>query len=124
MLIPIGHESSTVRRLPWITFVIIAICLVVHILVTLDIDKREKDLENAAREFLGYYVEHPYLEIDPETLNLIFGERLTEQIQEQLDIIREEASREIHLFRETQQQELNQLAENLKKIINNIPDIK
>ena len=121
MLIPIGHESSTVRRLPWITFTIMAICVIVHILVTLDIDKREKDLEDAAREFLGYYVEHPYLELDPETLNLIFGERLAEQVKEQLDIIREEASREIHLFRETQQEELNQLAENLKNIINNIP---
>ncbi|MGD2295902.1 MAG: rhomboid family intramembrane serine protease [Candidatus Aminicenantes bacterium] len=121
MLIPIGHESSTVRRLPWITFAIMAICLVVHILVTLDLDKREKDLENAAREFLGYYVEHPYLELDPETLNLVFGERLAEQVQEQLDIIREEASREIHLFQETQQEELNQLAENLKNIITNIP---
>jgi len=121
MLIPIGHESSTVRRLPWITFIIMASCLVVHILVTLDLDKREEDLENAAREFLGYYVEHPYLELDPEALNLIFGERLTEQIQEQLDIIREEASLEIHLFRQEQQEELNQLAENLKNIINNIP---
>ncbi|MQY56606.1 rhomboid family intramembrane serine protease, partial [bacterium] len=121
MLIPIGHESSTVRRLPWITFIIMASCLVVHILVTLDLNKREGDLENAAREFLGYYVEHPYLELDPEALNLIFGERLTEQIQEQLDIIREEASREIHLFRQEQQEELNQLAENLKNIINDIP---
>jgi membrane associated rhomboid family serine protease len=121
MLIPIGHESSTVRRLPWITFFILASCFIIHILVTIDLKKREKDLENAAREFLGYYMEHPYLELDSEALNLIFGERLTEQIQEQLDIIRKEASRDIHIFKEQQQEELNQLSEKLKAIINNIP---
>jgi membrane associated rhomboid family serine protease len=121
MLIPIGHESSTVRRLPWVTFVILASCFIIHILVTVDLNKREKDLENAAREFLGYYMEHPYLELDPEALNLIFGERLTEQIQEQLDIIRKEASRDVHLFKEQQQEELNQLSEKLKTIIHNIP---
>lgn len=121
MLIPIGHESSTVRRLPWITFIIMASCFIIHILVTVDLNTREKDLESAAREFLQYYVEHPYLELDPEALNLIFGERLTEQIQEQLDIIREQASREIHLFQQEQQEELDQLSENLKRIISNIP---
>lgn len=121
MLIPIGHESSTVRRLPWITFFILASCFIIHILVTIDLKKREKDLENAAMEFLGYYMEHPYLELDSEALNLIFGERLTEQIQEQLDIIRKEASRDIHIFKEQQQEELNQLSEKLKAIINNIP---
>lgn len=121
MLIPIGHESSTVRRLPWVTFFILASCFIIHILVTIDLNKREKDLENAAREFLGYYMEHPYLELDSEALNLIFGERLTEQIQEQLDIIRKEASRDVHLFKGQQQEELNQLSEKLKAIINNIP---
>jgi len=121
MLIPIGHESSTVRRLPWVTFFILASCFIIHILVTVDLNQREKDLENAAREFLGYYMEHPYLELDSEALNLIFGERLTEQIQEQLDIIRKEASRDVHLFKEQQQEELNQLSEKLKAIINNIP---
>lgn len=121
MLIPIGHESSTVRRLPWITFFILASCFIIHILVTVDLNKREKDLENAAREFLGYYMEHPYLELDQEALNLIFGERLTEQIQEQLDIIRKEASRDVILFKEQQQEELDQLSEKLKAIISNIP---
>ena len=121
MLIPIGHESSTVRRLPWVTFFILASCFIIHILVTLDLKKREKDLENAAREFLGYYMEHPYLELDSEALNLIFGERLTEQIQEQLDIIRQEAQRDVHLFKDQQQEELNQLSEKLKAIIKNIP---
>ncbi len=121
MLIPIGHESSTVRRLPWITFFILASSFIIHILVTVDLKKREKDLENAAREFLGYYMEHPYLELDSEALNLIFGERLTEQIQEQLDIIRQEAQRDVHLFKDQQQEELNQLSEKLKAIIKNIP---
>ena len=33
MIIPVGHESDTVRRLPWITFGIIGICIVVHLFI-------------------------------------------------------------------------------------------
>jgi membrane associated rhomboid family serine protease len=121
MIIPLDHENSTVRRLPWITFAIMAICLIVHILVSIDLKKREKDLDIAAKEFLEYYIQHPYLELDPEILNLIFGERLAEQAKEQIAILREEASREVHLFTERRQEELNQLSQKLKTVIVNIP---
>ena len=105
MIIPLDHENSTVRRLPWITFAIMAICLIVHIIVSIDLNKREKELEIVTREFLEYYVQHPYLELDPEILNLIFGERLAEQAKEQIEILREEASREVHLFQERRQED-------------------
>lgn len=121
MIIPLDHENSTVRRLPWITFAIMAICLIVHIIVSIDLNKREKELEIAAREFLEYYVQYPFLELDPEILNLIFGERLAEQAKEQIEILREEASREVHLFQERRQEELNQLSQKLKTVIVNIP---
>jgi membrane associated rhomboid family serine protease len=121
MIIPLDHENSTVRRLPWITFAIVAICLIVHIIVSIDLNRREKELEITVREFLEYYVQHPYLELDPEILTLIFGERLAEQAKEQIEILREEASREVHLFQEQRQQELNQLSQKLKTVIVNIP---
>jgi membrane associated rhomboid family serine protease len=121
MIIPLDHERSTVRRLPWITFAIMAICLIVHIIVSIDLNKREKDLEIAAREFLQYYIQYPYLELDPEILNLIFGERLAEEAKKQIEILREQASRDAHLFQEQRQEELNQLSQKLKNIIVNIP---
>ncbi len=121
MIIPLDHENSTVRRLPWVTFAIMAICLVVHILVTIDLNKREKELEIAAREFLEYYIQYPHLELDPEILTLIFGERLAEQAKEQIEILREQASRDAYLFQEQRQEELNQLSQKLKNVIVNIP---
>ncbi|UCE20997.1 MAG: rhomboid family intramembrane serine protease, partial [Candidatus Aminicenantes bacterium] len=121
MIIPLDHESSTVRRLPWITFAIMAVCLIVHILVSIDLNKREKELEIAAREFLEYYIQYPHLELDPEILTLIFGERLAEQAKEQIEILREQASRDAHLFQERRQEELNRLSERLKNVIVNIP---
>jgi membrane associated rhomboid family serine protease len=64
MFIPIGHEETTVRRLPWVTFIIMALCLVV-LVVTYpgERSRREKAFENL-NEAWGYFEEHPYLQMD------------------------------------------------------------
>lgn len=59
-VIPIGHESDKVRRLPWISFIIMAACLIIHILVSVEINQRAKELKNDAKELVDYYFKHPY----------------------------------------------------------------
>jgi len=64
MFIPIGHEETTVRRLPWVTFIIMALCLVVLIFTYPgERSRREKAFENL-NEAWGYFEEHPYLQMD------------------------------------------------------------
>jgi len=69
ILIPIGHEAGdTVRRLPWVTFSIIGLCLVALVTtagfgVGSDADR---ELMEKAEEAVEYWVSHPYLELDPE----------------------------------------------------------
>jgi len=72
MILPIGHEAQTVRRLPWITFVIMAICLVAHIMVSSVMKRKEVKLAEELQNFFKYYIQHPYLEIDPELEKLFF----------------------------------------------------
>ena len=31
MLLPIGHEGDSVRRIPWVTIAIMALCIIIHI---------------------------------------------------------------------------------------------
>jgi len=71
MLIPLGHEQTSVRRLPWVTFSIMALCLVAFLLTW----PTEKDYERQAtqrlQETFGYFVEHPYLEMGPRLRSLV-----------------------------------------------------
>lgn len=72
MIIPIGHENQEVRRLPWVTFVIMGICVLVHLLLSGAVDRAEKKAQERLQEMLEFYIEHPYLEMDEETGKLLF----------------------------------------------------
>ncbi len=121
MIIPIGHESDKVRRLPWISFFLMASCLFVHILISVEIGKKGEELESTAKELLNYYIQHPYLKLDPETKKLLFGKKENEDVEEMLDIYRRRESRKIHLFQDEKQEKLDQLSQKLKNIIDDVP---
>jgi len=76
MLIPIGHEKTSVRRLPWVTFVVMGLCLIIFLFTHPgDRSRMERAYENLGEAF-EYFGEHPYLEIDPrlrDALNQEFG---------------------------------------------------
>ena len=121
IVLPIGHENDRVRRLPWVSFIIMAACLIMHIYVTIEINKQVKALESRGKELVNYYFQHPYLELDEETKKMLFGERNAEQFEEMLEIYREAASRRVHIMQEEEQEELDQLAKDLKNSINEFP---
>ncbi len=76
MIIPIGHEQETVRRLPWVTFGIMIVCCVAFVLSGEAGNTHERDRKAAERALPGlqYYLEHPYLEIDGDLRALLFAE--------------------------------------------------
>jgi membrane associated rhomboid family serine protease len=65
MLLPIGHEQTTVRRMPWVTLTIIGLCLVAFVL-TLIAPSGEQKVAAAEFRALEYFFAHPYLELDPQ----------------------------------------------------------
>lgn len=65
LVIPIGQENSTVRRVPWVTMVLIALNFLV--LVALSMANDGHEATNARmREFFRYLATHPYLVPPPE----------------------------------------------------------
>ena len=70
MFIPIGHERMTVDRLPWITFGIIGLCMIIHVFVGYAVN--EDKINEYAEEALQYYFMHPYLEMDPRLEEKIY----------------------------------------------------
>ncbi len=75
-LIPIGHDEDSVRRLPWVTIVIAALCIAVHLFA--GGREAEELAEDKAVEVLEYYLEHPYLEIHPDLADAVGGPRSEE----------------------------------------------
>ncbi|MCP4901324.1 MAG: rhomboid family intramembrane serine protease [bacterium] len=72
MIIPIGHEQSTVRRLPWVTFTIIGLCVIAFVVTLFSMDPYE-DAAEWLTEAIEYFQQHPYLEPDERILE-IYGQ--------------------------------------------------
>ena len=73
MIIPLGHEQTSVRRLPWVTFTIIGLCIVTFVL---SIAPEERSLEEANRllqEIGTLFFANPDLELDPVIDEMFFG---------------------------------------------------
>lgn len=121
MIIPISHESNKVRRLPWVSFFLMASCLVINILISFEIGKKGEELDRTAKELLNYYLQHPYLKLDPETKKLLFGEKENEDVEKMLASYRRRASRKIHFLQDDEQQKLDQLSQKLKNTRNDVP---
>ncbi|NIM91493.1 MAG: rhomboid family intramembrane serine protease [Candidatus Aminicenantes bacterium] len=120
MIIPVGHESDTVRRLPWITFIIMAICIVVHLFISGQVNKKLVEVEEIGKELIRYYFDHPYLELDTETKKLLFGNQYS-QIERSLDIYRYQEADEYRPRQEEEQAKLDELSQNLMTAMNDTP---
>lgn len=61
-ILPYGHEGQTVRRLPYVTFAIIAVNILAYALISM---YTMPDIEWMTRkgEMLGYYRQHDYLQV-------------------------------------------------------------
>ncbi len=66
MLIPIGQENDTVRRVPWVTIVIMGLCVIIHIFNAGAISEFEERLFGIYSEIYDYYTAHPYLQLNEE----------------------------------------------------------
>ena len=120
-LIPIGHEQETVRRLPWITFSILALCFIVHIFISMEVSDATRKVEQAAQELITYYINHPYLEFDAETKDILFSGIEDEQMEEMLSYYRLSVPRPSPAVLEGKQEEFKLLSQNFISALNKFP---
>jgi membrane associated rhomboid family serine protease len=67
VIIPIGHEDASVRRVPWVTLGLILACFLVQLAMSFQ-GEAERRLEESYGAVLEYAIEHPYLRVDPALL--------------------------------------------------------
>ncbi len=125
MILPIGHEHTTVRRLPWVSFVIMAMCFLVHVSVGVD----ESDVERINQRFqeaLEYYVEHPHLTLDPRLQRLLVNEVGARDMEAFQETLKEMAPPppDDPTVRAAQQEELNQRIELAFGAVGDLPQYR
>ncbi len=121
IVIPIGHESNEVRRLPWITFGIMGLCIILHIFLSIQVSSKQKGLESAAEEMVVYYFNHPYLELNPEVKNLMYQGGGEESVETMLSVYRQSIPRPDRLVMAQEQEKLDGLSQNLLSALNDFP---
>lgn len=78
LIVPIAHERQSVQRLPWVTFGIIAINVLVFLFTNFS-GPGESEQNDTLLKFEQYYWSHPYLTI-PEETKRFFSAKDLEQI--------------------------------------------
>jgi membrane associated rhomboid family serine protease len=114
MLLPIGHEETTVRRMPWVTLTIIGVSVVAFILTAIA-PSGEDRFAFSERQAVGYFLDHPYLELDERLKDYTYYS-LRQQRNRQ-DIAQPDDADELHL----QQRELDALVEAFDEVRNSTP---
>ena len=123
MIIPYGHEQRSVRRLPWVTFTIMALCLVVFLLTLPGENRRQNEAFQQLDIALEFFIEHPYLELQPRFHDLLVSEMGEEVLTAQLEMMREtgpdppDSDRALQI----EQGELDTLVEKFFRILGDSP---
>jgi membrane associated rhomboid family serine protease len=74
LVLPVGLDKNEVRRMPWVTWVLIGTCFVVHLALSTVGAEAEHETSQRVKESLQYLGEHPYLSPPPPLLELLGGE--------------------------------------------------
>jgi membrane associated rhomboid family serine protease len=108
-VIPVGHESSTVRRQPWVSYSIIVLNVLIYFLFTHSA-LNQRETQHALREVLRYAIEHPSTELDPEIKNILPPHILEKFRQARLQLEGQRPTRQKNVF-SFEQDQLDQLTE-------------
>jgi len=80
VFIPIGLDQTTVRRLPWVSFAIIAANFVVFLTVGATARNAEDEIRQRSQDVMAYWALHPYLAFPTRMLPAEMPESQRERI--------------------------------------------
>lgn len=96
MLLPIGHDSGTVRRQPWVTYALMLACAGLFLATNGDRRRIEAAYEERLRESVELLVETPWLE-PPAALQPALGPDWPAQRRERVELLAQ-AGRELDVL--------------------------
>jgi len=123
MFIPIGLDQTAVRRLPWVSIVIIALNLIVFLVVGASSSTVEEEAGKLAQEVVQYWTRHPYLKLPEELLPPGMSREEREKLTLMVEAMRSAPGQDLPdaELREQQQRELDGLAQRLREGVEEHP---
>lgn len=122
MIIPISHESNEVRRLPWVSFIIILMCLVIHFFVSKSMDRINSDVKRDLKHYFVYFMNHPYLNINEKIKSMLnIDETVLDKVKSIYEGRAEIPDQDTVL---DEQKELNRIGSLMLKSVGTIPFYK
>jgi len=92
MIIPIGHEESEVRRWPWVSFAIMALCLLALLATNGDAnDPKWQEGASTLEDATAYWRDHAYLDASPEVETEVGYDVSPNQRTQYLALMRDQA---------------------------------
>lgn len=117
IVIPVAHEQQKVQRLPWVTFALIAINVIVYLITNPGRDDNQREVNQKYDQLFRYYVEHPYLEFPESTKQF-----LTQSEVEKIEAMKESAEQPQDLDTlEEEQSKLDEIADDVITLISQDP---
>jgi membrane associated rhomboid family serine protease len=113
ILLPYGHEQTTVRRLPWVTITLMGICLAAFILSGRWnlVPKEDWAVQEDVFAAMEYYSEHSYLELNEEFKETFLSSVGDEEMMEVLGALAEvNRSKPTRRVRQAEQEHLDTIA--------------
>jgi len=90
MILPIGHQESSVRRLPWVSFSLIFTCVVSFLLTDTEVLDSISDRPLLMAEAADYWRQHTYLEAEPEVRTTVAYDVMPNQRSQYLRLLESE----------------------------------
>jgi len=87
MILPIGHQESSVRRLPWVSFSLIITCVVSVLLTDTAVVDSIPDRQLLMAEAADYWREHAYLEAESEVRTTVAYDVMPNQRSQYLRLL-------------------------------------
>jgi membrane associated rhomboid family serine protease len=87
-ILPVGHEKGTVRRLPWITFAIMALCFVIHLLFSGSEREQVQRILEARRNLGQCFYSNPQVDLTADAQEILFGHLPDQQRRAYLEAVR------------------------------------
>jgi membrane associated rhomboid family serine protease len=117
IFLPVAHEQQKVQRLPWITFALIAMNVVVYLIINPSRDDNQREVGQKYDQLLRYYVEHPYLEFPNSAKQF-----LTQSETEKIEVMKESAEKPLDQDTlEEEQSKLDEIAGEFGTLLNQDP---
>ena len=111
ILLPIGHEQEGTRRWPWVTLGILGLCVLAFLLTGFGGSRTEWDTLESHGRAIDYWLERPYLRLDPDIERAMHGVATREMRESFQEALRTHAEKPDAETLKVEQRELDRLCE-------------